>query len=388
MNDGWGDFDRLVEPVSARAPKIPKAPFKGGSAEWDGVSGEIDSGAIEGAADWNEIIRKFGLDPDEVEIVEPVRISVWEQQRGDDIVTLYSHRARLQSRRRTGSDVEQIMAEVLKHKPPRIAPPAGDIAFLHLSGDLQAGKEGSKAMVQRFLDGLSTGPQRLEELRKQGLRIGTVVLPWLGDCIEHVNGHYAQQTFTVELSLTEQIRLVRRLMMKQVQAYAPLAKEVIVIAVPGNHDQAVRDAGKSSTTWADSFATEIASTIHDAIELNPETYGHVKVLVPEGNDPELTLDVCGTICGFAHGHTFKKDIGAWWAGQALGGRQIGRAELLMAGHLHHFVARDYAVNRTFIQIPALDSGSEWFAHSTGLDAPPGIVTLTVGSGGWDNLKVL
>lgn len=385
----WEDFESLIEPTKEKAPKVagPKLPL--GRVEFDGTDGEIDSGAVAGAANWDDLIRQFGLDPAEVEVVEPVRRSAWEARTADGVQMLHSYRARLRSKTRTSNDVEQIMADVMKHRPPKTPPPDGDVAFLHLSGDLQAGKEGSAAMVQRFLDGLSTGPARLKELRKSGRRIGTVVLPWLGDCVESTTGHYAQQAFTVELSMTEQVRLVRRLMMKMVQAYAPLAKEVIVAAVPGNHDQAVRNgAGKSSTTWADSWAIDIASTIHDAIELNPATYGHVKVYVPEGNDPELTLNVCGTLVGMAHGHTFKRDIAAWWAGQALGGRQIGEAQLLLAGHLHHLRVHDFAAKRTYVQIPALDSGSEWFAHSTGLDAPPGIVTMTVGGGGWDDLKIL
>lgn len=389
MTTDWSEFESLVEPVREKAPKVQHARRQLGSVEFDGSEGEIASGDVVGAANWDDLIRQFGLDPDEVEVVEPVRRSSWEAQTPDGIQVMNSYRARLQSRRRAPRDVEQIMEAVMKHRPPRIAPPDGDVAFLHLSGDLQAGKEGSAAMIQRFLDGLSTGPARLKELRKSGRRIGTVVLPWLGDCVESTTGHYAQQTFTVELSMTEQVRLVRRLMMKMVQVYAPLAKEIIVAAVPGNHDQAVRNsAGKPSTTWGDSWAIDIASTIHDAIELNPETYGHVKVYVPEGNDPELVLDVCGTRVGMAHGHTFKRDIGAWWGGQALGGREIGEAQLLLAGHLHHLRVHDYAEGRTYVQIPALDSGSEWFAHSTGLDAPPGIVTLTVGGGSWSDFQVL
>lgn len=389
MTGDWSDFEALVEPVREKAPKVQRERRPLGSVEFDGTSGEISSGAVEGAANWDELIRQFGLDPAEVEVVEPVRRSSWEQQSADGVVLLNSYRAQLRSRRHTSKDVEQILADVMKHKPPKTPPPDGELAFLHVSGDTQAGKEGSAEMIQRFLDGLSTGPARLKELRKSGKRIGTVVLPWVGDCVEGCVGSYAQQQFTVELSVTEQVRLMRRLFMRMVQTYAPLAKEIIVPVVPGNHDIALRNsAGKSSTTWADSWATEIASTIHDAIEMNPDTYGHVKILVPEGNDPELTLDICGTITGFLHGHTIRGDVGKYWAGQALGGRQIGEAQLMIAGHLHHLRVHTYAKQRTYIQIPALDSGSEWYAHSTGMDAPSGIVTLTVGGGGWSDLQVI
>lgn len=44
--------------------------------------------------------------------------------------------------------------------------------------------------------------------------------------------------------------------------------------------------------------------------------------------------------------------------------------------------------QTFIQAPALDGGSVWWRHTTGQDAPPGVLTMTVGGGGWDDLRVL
>lgn len=386
---GWPEFESLIEPTKGKAPKLSAPPSNRlGSVEWDGRTGEISSGAVQGAANWDDLIRQFGLDPDEVEVVEPVRRSSWEAQTPDGIQILNSYRARLQSKRRSSTDIEQILAEVVRHRPPRYCPPTGSLAFLHVSGDLQMGKEGSAATIQRFLDGLASGPARLKELRKSGRDIGEVWLPWTGDCLEHVVGSYAAQTYTVELSLTEQIRVLRRLFMKMIQVYAPLCKRLVVPVVPGNHDIALRNgAGRMMTNVADSFATEIASIAHDMAAMNPDVYGHVEIYVPNGNDPELTMDVCGTMTAFAHGHTFSKDIGKWWAGQALGDRQVGRATLLIAGHLHHVRIQNYGP-RDYIQIPALDSGSEYFAHSTGMEAPPGIVTLVVGGGSWDDFKVL
>jgi len=44
--------------------------------------------------------------------------------------------------------------------------------------------------------------------------------------------------------------------------------------------------------------------------------------------------------------------------------------------------------RTHIQAPALDGGSQWFTEQAGVLAPAGMLTLTVGAAGWDDLRVL
>lgn len=392
MSQDWEGLSEelaaLVKPTSEDAPK-PTVPTRShAGVEWDGTSGVLSTGPMEEAPScWDDLLRRWNLDPSEVEVIEPVGRRSWETQGPDGIVTLNYFKANLRTKHRSGSDLEELLAEIKRHRPSRRVHPAGTMAYVVCSGDLQAGKEGSAGMVGRFLKGLEDGPARLKELRKAGRDIGPIYLPWLGDCIEHVQGHYAMQTFTTELTLTEQIRLVRRLVIKQIETYAPLTRELIVPVVPGNHDEAVRSGNKAMTNFSDSFSTEIASTVHDMIAVNPKAYGHVKVYVPEPEEVTITLDVCGTVVGMAHGHTFGRDPMLWWARQAHGMQPVGDATVLLAGHLHHLhVKQDGA--KAFIQIPALDSGSQWWKLRTGQDSPPGIVTLTVGAGGWGDLAVL
>jgi hypothetical protein len=66
---------------------------------------------------------------------------------------------------------------------------------------------------------------------------------------------------------------------------------------------------------------------------------------------------------------------------------IGSATMLVAAHLHHLRVEQSGA-KSFIQIPALDGGSCWWKHRTGQDAPPGMVTLLIGDGGWQDLAVL
>jgi predicted phosphodiesterase len=72
---------------------------------------------------------------------------------------------------------------------------------------------------------------------------------------------------------------------------------------------------------------------------------------------------------------------------AHGQQEIGDASLLITGHYHHLRIEQSGA-KTHVQTPALDGGSQWFSNSTGQAAPAGMLTLTVGSGRWDDLKVL
>jgi hypothetical protein len=65
---------------------------------------------------------------------------------------------------------------------------------------------------------------------------------------------------------------------------------------------------------------------------------------------------------------------------------IGDATLLFGAHFHHLRIEQGGA-KSFIQIPALDGGSQWWKHVTGQDAPAGMVSLLVGAGGWTDLAV-
>ena len=41
-----------------------------------------------------------------------------------------------------------------------------------------------------------------------------------------------------------------------------------------------------------------------------------------------------------------------------------------------------------LQVPALESGSQWWKHRTGEWGQPGVVTMLVGGGTWQSLEIL
>jgi predicted phosphodiesterase len=176
-------------------------------------------------------------------------------------------------------------------------------------------------------------------------------------------------------------------MLAQIKALAPLCERLVVVSVPGNHDEAVRNGNRMATRYDDSWAVEAAVSVGDMLAENPDTYGHVSVWTPKKDELTVTLDIAGTVTGFAHGHQFGRDPQKWWAGQAHGMQAIGDATLLVAGHKHHLKIEN-AGAKTFCQVPALESESTWWKHRTGEVSLPGTVTMTVGGGGWGDLAIV
>jgi hypothetical protein len=68
-------------------------------------------------------------------------------------------------------------------------------------------------------------------------------------------------------------------------------------------------------------------------------------------------------------------------------QDIGDATLLLTGHFHHLKVEQTGA-KTWIQAPSLDGGSTWFENSAGQAAPAGMLTLVVGNGVWDDIKIL
>jgi predicted phosphodiesterase len=172
--------------------------------------------------------------------------------------------------------------------------------------------------------------------------------------------------------------------MEQVKAFAAVAPKVVVAGVPGNHDEANRPLH----TYGDSWAIDALSAVKEAFGL-AGNYDHVSFVAPARDELTVTLDVCGTIVGLAHGHQWRPGQHVnWWAKQAHGRQAIGDADLLIAGHLHHLRIEQTGSDKTFVQLPALESGSQWWKHRTGEWGQPGIVTAVVGGGSWRSLEVL
>lgn len=395
---------RLQSPHAISSPQ-PK--YKQGVAQWvpgmdlgqedgevrtvprvvgDGVDEPIDA----------DLMRELGVDPDEWEIIAR-RESRWQSRSDGEFLKAYRISVRRRSRRTGDLSIESMNEILRRHYPEQtfrstqFRPSYENDVFVVPVGDLQVGKidgGGTPELITRFAELTSKVAQRL--FQEGGTR--RLVLPYLGDCLEGIISQGGRLATRLDVSVTEQVRIYRRLMLHQIATLAPLAESVIVPVTPGNHDETTRQFATGPT---DSWAIEGASAVQDALALS-EKYPNVEFLYPQDEELVITLNV-GTddkpfILGFTHGHLAgspNKSLD-WWEGQAFGRQHGGSADMMFTGHFHHLRIEATGGGRTWVQIPALDGGSDWFRRAKGADEPAGMVSMWVTPGegnGWNGLTV-
>ena len=188
--------------------------------------------------------------------------------------------------------------------------------------------------------------------------------------------------------MTEQVRLYRRLVFEMVTRLSGEVENLLVIAVPGNHGETVRIAGKMATRMDDSWDIDAVIAVADTLKTNPQAYSHVKFATPGKDEGTVVLDLGGTITAVAHGHQVPRgDVPKWVAEHAKNMAPVGDAHLVITGHHHHLRVQSLGP-RTWIQVPAMESESVWWRHRTGEVSPPGMVSVLVGGGTWSELAVL
>ena len=335
----------------------------------------VSSPRTDEPADHSELLAEFDLKPEDW-IVTSVRRSKWQSFSGE---WLESFRVNVLPAQRRAKllDVESIERELKNWRPPKGSKPErGDLTALYCVGDTQWGKDagdGTSGTVRRIRQGIIESVARHKELKPRG--IGQIAIPQLGDCIEGVVSQNGKIAGRLDLSLTQQIRVGRRMLLDWVKAFAPLTDQLIIPVVPGNHDESHRQL---LTDPMDSWQIEIVQQVLD-ICAETDDLAHVTGRFADRDNSTLTVDLSGTLVGFAHGHQMRGGAEKWWQGQAMGRTPIGSAELLITGHFHHYKANQVGPN-LWIQIPAMDGGSAWFRDNKGLESPTGIVSLLVGDG--------
>ena len=346
---------------------------------------------------WAAEVRNCGVDLPPgwsarlVEIRTDPRAWVRHAQ-GEDAVTEPVTRRKyvVEPTRSAAVDVDELVAAIGK-KRPTPAKTTGDAwAYVHAIADWQIGKEaygqGTEQTVGRILDGLEASVARI---KREGKRrpIGTIVLASLGDLCEGVVSQGGGVALSSDLGLTEQLRVIRRLLLEHVKAFAPLAESLVVPTAPGNHDQAYRLMGMSAAA-TDSFAVDAAMQVADALHL-AGGYDHVTFITPDVDDLTVTIEAEGTVIGMAHGHQFRGPEKAqdWWAKQGHARKRIGQAHILMSGHFHHLRVTDDS-GRVHIQAPTVDPGSPWYDNKNGGGPQSGVLTLLTRAGHWTGLEIL
>ncbi|HZW98512.1 MAG TPA: hypothetical protein VFF10_00495 [Trueperaceae bacterium] len=330
------------------------------------------------------VLQAQGLDPAEW-TVTGLRSSEWTMANGETGVSTRFTFARCASDAgRERPPIDELLAAIDAHTPePILTETGGEHTFIVALGDMQFGKidgDGVEGTLERTIACINRAADLLETYR-QRFDIGHVHIAWLGDHVEGFVSQGGANTWRTQLTLNEQIRLTRRVMLHAMLTFAPRVARLTMAAVPGNHGEAVRINGKGVTRYDDSHDTESLIAVKDAADLNPERFGHVEFYVPDTDELTVVVECSGTVVAHAHGHQFRPGKHFdWWRGQAFGrSSAMHQADVLLAGHLHHeFIEADGP--RTFIQVPSMESESTWFRHSKGSEGAPGLIVAVTREG--------
>jgi predicted phosphodiesterase len=348
--------------------------------------GERDGGYVVSTArnidqipDVADILSEFDLNPESWHVTS-VRQSRWQKFDGEWLQAFRVNLVPATSLLESDLDLEKLVDEIKNWKPKKLEKNiSGNTAYMVAASDQQIGKkangEGTQQSVERILSGTDGAVHRLNELRKIGRSVGTIVLALPGD---HVEGNVSQNgrlqgLASSDLGLTEQTRVARRLLMAQIKAFAPLCDRLIVPVVNGNHDEVTRQVVADPS---DGWNVEIASAVQDACAEN-ENLSHVEFRFPAKGHQTLAIDICGTMLGLFHGHQSGRDVTKYLSGQAAGQTALGMCDIWVSGHFHNYKSMDIGT-RLWVQCPTTDPGSEWFRDRQGLESKPGLLTMVLG----------
>lgn len=367
---GWEPGVRF-EPDGSRVVTLPPSP------------------QLEDESSWAAAVEALGVSvPDgyRVRLVEArFDPASWQRDaQGEDAVTRPVWRYRFVVEvAPTRIDVDDLLRSARVRKSPP-SPSSGAAAFVFAAGDLQLGKpdgDGTAGTVERFFESLDRALSRYKRLRKAG-QAGPVALVWVGDCIE---GSQAASPITrADLTLTEQVRVYRRLMLEQVSAFVGVEERVTVAVVPGNHDDALRLGQGPAYRYDDSWAIEGASQVADVMAAKGVD---VSWIFPDRDRMTVCFDASGTRIGVLHGHQTRGKMKEWLANRALSRDAIGTSDLVLSGH-YHTLRVEHLASTTWMQTGALDGGSVWWTERGGLPSPPAALTLLTEGGRWHGLEVV
>lgn len=255
------------------------------------------------------------------------------------------------------------------------------------AADLQIGKASQRGGGTR--ETLASARKSIaafvQHLIESGIR--TAALVDNGDCIENCF-NVPDQLVTNDLSVPDQIRTFRRLMLEAIKAIAPHVDLLFYVAHPSNHG-AFRTGYKSPGGTVDAdFGLEISYQLEDATSENPFLTDRVVYIRPEPLFETAELTVAGTKLAFNHGHqsggVFKH--GEFWKGMDHGRMPGWDANIFVFGHFHTPAAYQSGNGRWVIGTASSDPGSDWFTNRRGEQSTRGMTTFDVLDGEYFNWK--
>lgn len=328
------------------------------------------------------LLEACGLDPERWTIIGRVRTSAWQQKQGGEFLHSYRvHVEPINEEHASIIDPDALMhiLESLPREEP-IKKSVGDEywAVFHVA-DLQLGKAdggGSEHIVNTYMERLNSFVAWLQAMSTIR-NIAGVQICMPGDCVEGNMSQSGRNTgmASLDLSLTDQVRVLSRLMNITVAKMCDLVPKVYLDVVNGNHDEAQR---MPSTTSGDGWAV-LAAKMLDGFKADGLADGrldNLEVRYPKDNRAWLVAKVGDTNVVVTHGHHIKpggaNQVLEWWT-KMVGHGQMPHVGVLQFGHFHQPMLRSEGVyidqecvgSRTAICADTYEGESTWFYNSTG-----------------------
>lgn len=406
------DRERLGLPASAvkGGPKAAEPDTKPGKTPAAKMDLDVSTGTgwfdniISDApiTDWAHVFAQFKLDPTEFVIADDtVRMSVWQQSKAledgtRDIVNLYSYKARftrktadhgvsISEARQSLRNWHPVFMKAATGQPEGFGPALADFQFGKGEGD---GTAGTLKRLDTSLDGTL---EQIDRLRSRGNNLRTLMLANMGDHTEGTHGSYANQPYTVDMNLRDQLQLALEVNLHWVKTLAPMFEHVQYAATLCNHGTLSRAGGRENITDDADNATGLVTDLLQKICGMDRNLKHVQFIAPR-DEFITTTTVEGVNIAMAHGQKITGSEANWLAAQSqnLTQRRKFVPDLWLTAHKHHAQVTDYGPY-TRIQATTVEPGSKYFEDMTGQYSRTGVTTFTVGKhlpGMWDNYRIV
>lgn len=375
------------------ADLLPKAP-KGWEpqATLIGDTGEVCSPGQNkpDLKDFSAILKFFKIDPKVFEVIdETIQVRQWQQYGGDWLSYYKFNIRKIVSREEVNlpmlmaeAKANASLAEIMLKSTPPVSKNKNRTLVVPFS-DLQAGKVGSRGDSKDLIKRVLEKRDKLSDYISQQGCSEAVFLDG-GDIVESFE-NTAQQGFTNDLSIMQQLDLAGTLEQEFISLLANTHDKVRVGGVPSNHGAWRRGKdvlGRPSDDWG----IYLLKQIERAYKLAPEAYGHVDFIYPGDWEKSLSLPVQGLDLGLVHGEDSSlAQMENWWAKQVHGNSPIADVDILITAHYHTLGlkpsgrSRKTGKQKYWIATPTLDNGSDWWANKSGSDSDPGLMAFVIDS---------
>jgi hypothetical protein len=366
------------------APKIAVPPNYRPGLEFDGTQGTATTpGYATEPENFDEFLISAGLNPDEIEIIPPIRTSRWQQRENGEWLVSY----RFTFRKKTaGIDLPFLLSEA-KKSLPKIKPiTSTDKALVVLWSDLQVGKVDYRGNSQSLIQRVELMQARLvEQIKREKPK--QIIFADLGDTVENFNNAAdSAQLQSNDLSIMAQVDLATTFAWQTLKLIYALVPDITYASVGSNHCQwrvNKQVVGRAEDDWGVFIGRQLA-------RLSNEAGLNIRFIEPQPHDESLAIDVFNDqfhILGIVHGHQAKRPdaMATWWRGQAFGRQPVADASVLVHGHWHHLRVTEMGstprgTSRFLVMAPTMDNGSGWWKKVTGEDSVPGLATFVLERG--------